>query len=156
MQRLEETNIWVGGREAVSLRHDPAWAVVNTSKSVHSEILGRMNQDNPNYLVFEDDNFLSINWVDGNSNMFEWTGVPVFIKSLDFIDKWDKHRDVLINCDKGQSRSPTVALLYLAKRIHLIPDESFEDAKEVFQTIYPSYAPNGIADYVSNNWDQII
>lgn len=158
MFRLGDTKLWVGGREASSLRDDPDWAVVNATKSVHSEILGWVGKpsgDDPYYLMYESGQLLSFNWVDGGAHTFEWSGVPAFVRALDFIDKWYESKDILINCDQGQSRSPTVALLYLAKRMHLIPDESFAEARKAFQIIYPFYAPNGIADYVSNNWSQI-
>ncbi len=48
--------------------------------------------------------------------MYDWSGPEVFVRALDFIDKWYDGKNILINCDLGQSRSPTIALLYLAKR----------------------------------------
>lgn len=87
--------------------------------------------------------------------MYDWSGPEAFVRALDFIDKWYGSKNILINCDLGQSRSPTVALLYLAKRLQLIPDDSFNSARESFQLLYPQYAPSGIADFITSHWDEI-
>lgn len=158
MIQLENTKIFVGTRDDSRLRSDPAWAVVNTAKTVRVEVKGWSNsppRDHPDYLAFEEGQFLSFNWVDGAARMYEWSGPPAFNRALDFIDKWYPTKNILINCDLGQSRSPTVALLYLSKRLHLIPDDSFANARVAFQALYPGYAPSGIADYVSTHWTEI-
>lgn len=158
MQRLGDTNIYVGTRADIRVRLDPAWAVVNTAKTVHVEVMGWGNappRDHPNYLAFEDGQFLSFNWVDGPARLYEWSGPEAFTRALDFIDAWRETKSILINCDLGQSRSPTVALLYLAKRLGVLPSDSFESARENFIVLYPGYAPNGIAEFVARNWDEI-
>ena len=126
--------IYVGTREDSQLRHDSSWAIVNTAKMVHVEVKGWGNappRDHPHYLAFEEGQFLSFNWVDGASRMYDWSGPAAFIRALDFIDKWYESKNILINCGLGQSRSPTVALLYLAKRLHLITDTSFAAARRI-------------------------
>lgn len=158
MIQLENTKIHVGIRDESRLRMDPAWAVVNTAKTVHVEVKGWSNappRDHPDYLAFEDGQFLSFNWVDGAARMYEWSGPAAFVRALDFIDKWYSTKTILISCDLGRSRSPTVALLYLSKRLHLIPEDSFASAAVAFQAIYPGYAPAGIADYVATHWAEI-
>jgi hypothetical protein len=158
MIQLKGTKIYVGTKDDSRLRTDPAWAVVNTAKTVHVEVKGWSNappRDHPHYLAFEEGQFLSFNWVDGAARMYEWSGPAAFIRALDFIDKWYPTKNILINCDLGQSRSPTIALLYLAKRLHLISDSSFVTARSGFQTLYTGYAPSGIADFVSTHWAEI-
>jgi predicted protein tyrosine phosphatase len=158
MIQLEGTNIFIGNRADSRLRTDPAWAVVNTAKTVHCEIMGWGNvtpRDHPNYLSYENEQLLSFNWVDGNAFLYKMSGPAAFTRALDFIEEWSKTKNVLINCDQGQSRSPTVALLYLAKRLHVIPDGSFAEARAAFERLYPGYAPSGIADFVATNWDEI-
>ena len=83
------------------------------------------------------------------------SGPAAFTRALDFIDRWYPENQILINCDQGQSRSPTVALLYLAKRLKVIPAGSFSEAREAFLPLYRSYAPAGIAGFVAANWDAI-
>lgn len=158
MIQLDNTKIYVGTQADSQLRSDPAWAVVNTAKTVHVAVKGWSNappRDHPDYLAFEDGQFLSFNWVDGPSNMYDWSGPQAFIRALDFIDKWYATKNILINCDLGKSRSPTVALLYLSKRLHLISDDSFAAARQEFQVLYPAYDPKGIADFVAAHWAAI-
>lgn len=158
MIQLQDTKIHVGTRDDSRIRGDPAWAVVNTAKTVHVEAKGWSNappRDHPHYLAFEEGQFLSFNWVDGAARMYEWSGPEAFVRALDFIDKWYRTKEILINCDLGQSRSPSVALLYLAKRLQVIPGDSFANARAAFQGIYPGYMPSGIADYVSAHWREI-
>jgi len=158
MIQLAGTKIYVGTKKDSRLRADPSWAIVNTAKTVHVEVKGWTNappRDHPDYLAFEDGQFLSFNWVDGAARMYDWSGPEAFTRALDFIDKWYESKNILINCDLGQSRSPTVALLYLAKRLHVISDASFASARAEFQALYPGYAPSGIADFVAAHWEEI-
>ena len=159
MIRIGNTKIHVGTREDSLIRSDAAWAVVNTAKTVHIDAKGWSNappRDHAHYLAFEEGQFLSFNWVDGPARMYDWSGSAAFVRALDFIDVWYPSKEILINCDLGQSRSPTIALLYLAKRLHLIPDSSFATARPEFQALYPVYAPSGIADFVSAHWTEIL
>jgi len=158
--RIPDTKLHIGTRLDATLRDNDDWAVVNTAKTVHCEIMGwdsRPPSGHPNYVEFEDGQLLSFNWVDGPAHYFDYEGhgVERFTHALDFIDRWYATKDILINCDQAESRSPTVALLYLAKRLKSLPDTSFADARMAFQEIYPRYAPKGIADFVGTNWDAI-
>jgi len=158
MFQIPDTKLWIGDRASSSVRSDPEWAVVNTAKTVHIAIMGwgqKPPRDHPNYITLEDGQLLSFNWVDGPADMYKWSGAAAFIQALDFIDKWLPTKSVLINCDLGQSRSPTVALLYLAKRAKTINGASFESARQDFVKLYPGYAPSGIADYVASRWGEI-
>jgi len=158
--QIPGTSLYIGTREDAAVRGDDTWAVVNTAKTVHCEIMGwgsRPPSDHPNYVEFQEGQLLSFNWVDGPANYFDYErrGVERFTRALDFIDRWYPTTQVLINCDQGQSRSPTVALLYLAKRLGTISNASFAEARIEFQQIYPTYDPKGIADFVSTRWADI-
>ena len=59
--------------------------------------------------------------------------VSLFIKkemieqALDFIDEmYASGLKVLIHCVAGRSRSPSITLLYLVPRLHILPTDSFE------------------------------
>lgn len=148
----------MGDHDASQLWGNPAWAVVNTAKTVHCQIMGWGNsppRDHPNYLVYENGQLLSFNWVDGPAHLYQLSGAGAFNRALDFIDRWWGTKQILITCDQGQSRSPTVALLYFAKRLHRISDASFASAHAEFQPLFPRYAPSGIADFVSSIWSEI-
>ena len=158
-QELLDSGVWVGNRDACAeALRDPDWAVINTSKHMHANIVGvpaNQLRNHPDYLRLERDGLLSFNWVDGEAKLYDWHKPEAFIRALDFIDTWLPSRKVLISCDRGGSRSPTLGLLYLAKRKHLITDVSFVEARREFVAIYPRYAPAGIASYVTRHWNEI-
>ena len=136
-------------------------AIVHATQTIHYQIMGwdrkynKPPKDHPNYIVWEKENRLSLNWVDGAAYLYKWSGPATFIKVMNFIDKWIPSRKVFIHCDQGFSRSPTLGLLFLAKRRKIIPGDSFISAKIKFQEIYPYYQAMGIADYVNQHWDEI-
>jgi len=42
--------------------------------------------------------------------------MPIFTEFLKFAkDKWDSGKKLLIHCNRGESRAPSLALLFLAK-----------------------------------------
>ncbi len=136
-------------------------AIVHATQTIHYKIMGwdrkinKAQKGHPNYIIWENTNRLSLNWVDGRAFLFDMSGPVTFIKVLDFIDEWITDRRVFIHCNQGMSRSPTLGLLYLAKRQNKISNDSFTSARVEFQKIYPLYQPKGIADYVNQHWDEI-
>jgi len=74
--------------------------------------------------------------------------------ALDFIDEaLSKDLKVLVHCDRGESRSPSIALLYMAARLGELPTDSLEAAEEKFRVIYPHYNPQpGIREHLRQNW----
>lgn len=140
-------------------READGMAVVSATQTAHYSRMGwsrssRPSKDDPDYLYREEGDWLSLNWVDGGAHLYSWSGPELFSKTLDFIDRW-RGKGVLVHCDQGLSRSPTVALLWLAKRAQAISSASFGDAMRDFLLLYPAYSPGGIADYVESNWELI-
>ena len=138
------------------------WSLVSTTQTIHYQLLGwdrKFNKpvrDHPNYIVLELEHHLSLNWVDGGPHLYEWSGPATFNHVLDFIDQeFSEGRNVLVRCDQGHSRSPSIALLYMSKRMKLLPIDSFLSAREAFETVYPDYRPGGIAEYISAAWTEI-
>lgn len=137
------------------------WALVHATQTVHYSLMGwdrkfnKPPRNNPNYIKLELENRFSLNWVDGGAHLYNWTGVETFVEILDFIDRWISKRPILIHCDQGLSRSPTVGLLYLAKREKAISNDTYQEAYNDFIRLFPSYSPSGIGEYVSKNWEFI-
>lgn len=162
MIQLPNTNLYIGSLVDLIEIDEQEWAVIHATQTIHYRIFGwnrttnKPDKNHPNYIYYEKDNKLSLNWVDGAAYLYEWSGVETFIKTLNFIDKWISKKNVLIHCDQGQSRSPTLGLLYLAKRVKIISNDSFTTAKNEFMQSYPHYLPGGIGKYVEQNWDEII
>jgi hypothetical protein len=162
MFQIQKINLFIGSIQDLYQINEQEWAVIHATQSIHYSIFGwnrtsnKPDKNHPNYIFYEKENRLSLNWVDGPANLYDWSGVETFIKVLNFVDKWILDKNVLIHCDQGQSRAPTLALLYLAKRIKTISNDSFQKAKNDFIQIYPYYVPGGIGEYIQNNWNSIV
>ena len=98
----------------------------------------------------ERENDLYLNMVDAdNPNLFNFRQFKLF---LEFAEK-NKHRNLIIHCNQGRSRSPTLGLLLLAKR-GIITNKSFRQASAEFrEKIYPRYCPGiGIKTFMEQTW----
>jgi len=152
MQKVH--NIHIGSKYELSLT-DNSWAFVHACKTSHQERLGytKPPKDEPYYIKFRDGNHLYLNWVDEPSGRY--FQVDTFITALDFIDEQIRAKqDVFIHCDQGQSRSPTLGMVYLAKRTDYLEDD-FGSALNKFRAEYSMFNPSGIIKFVQTNWDSI-
>lgn len=150
-------HLYIGSENECSFSNSKEWALIHACKSpCHQRVLGytgSLPSTHPNYLVYEIENHLFLNMIDPPQPLFK---PQLFIKSLDFIDKHIENQKVLIHCNLGKSRSPSIALLYLAKRLKKITNSSYESACVDFNKIYPYYQPgSGIMQYLSRNWDML-
>ena len=161
MINIAGTNLFIGSADDAAHADDQFWAVVHATQAYHYKIFGwdiksnKPNKNHPHYIVYERNNHLSLNWVDGYAYLYNWSGPETFVRVLNFIDRWLPQRNVLVYSDKGRTRAPTVGLLWLAKRKKMIPDGSFMAAYDEFIKLYPGYLPGGIGEYVSNKWQSI-
>jgi protein-tyrosine phosphatase len=75
--------------------------------------------------------------------------------ALAFIDEMRAQgANILIHCEQGWSRSPSLALLYLAARLGALPTESLAAAETAFRARYPGYAPGyGIWAHLKQHWE---
>lgn len=133
------------------------WAVVHACKEpFHRQLLGYTGRgcpkDDPEYLWAERENRLFMNIVDAPKSFFFDKGMVD--KALDFIhEKLNQDLYVLIHCNEGFSRSPSLALLYLVKHKYIDVD-TLEDAEAEFLKLYPEYNPGaGIRGFVKENWN---
>lgn len=130
-------------------------AVVHACKSpCHQNAVGyrgSLSNQHPNYLVLEQENDLFMNIIDPPTPLFM---PPLFSHFIEFSNKhWSQGKKLLIHCNQGESRAPSLALLFLAKVVLAIPNDSYEDAREEFEKLYPGYNPGkGIQRYFSKNW----
>ena len=137
---------------------DPGTAVVHACKSpCHQRAVGyrgSLPPTHPNYLVLEREFDLYLNIIDPPVPLFKPELFTVF---LGFAERhWNAGQHLLIHCNQGESRAPTLALLFMAKRLGIISDQSFEEAKLSFLPMYPSYQPGkGIRLYMTRNWASI-
>jgi hypothetical protein len=133
------------------------WVVVHACKyPCHQKAVGyhgNLSHTHPNYLVLERGSHLFLNMIDPDTPLFK---PALFDSALSFIDRYLPTRKVLIHCNKGNSRAPSLALLYLTKRARVINSENYATAAKVFRTKFPSYQPGrGIQIYLTEHWTQI-
>ena len=112
-------------------------------------------KDHPEYLMARRDNKLILNLVDAPKA--EFFDKHIIDAALDFIDEQLKlGKKVLTACNKGKSRSPSIALLYLIKH-GIIKGDTLEDCEAEFMKVYPEYMPGtGMRGFVKQNWREYV
>ena len=139
-------------------RGDDEWAIVHACKSpCHQRAVGyqgKLQNTHPNYLVLIDGADLFMNIIDPPAPLF----MPAsFTSFLAFSDKqWLAGRKLLIHCNQGESRAPSLALLFLAKCRSALNNHTYQSARAEFELRYPAYNPGkGIQTYFSRNWNEM-
>jgi hypothetical protein len=135
------------------------WAVVHACKEpFHRMALGYAGKgapkDHPEYLWSERmGNRLALNIVDAPKP--EFFDKSMIDKALEFIDeKLNAGMKVLVHCNEGMSRSPSLCLLYLIKQ-GIIKGDTFSDCEAAFMQIYPEYNPGeGIRGFTKEHWSE--
>lgn len=132
-------------------------AIVHACKEpFHRQLLGYTTKgapkDHPEYLYAERENRLFMNIVDAPKSIFFDKGM--IDKALDFIhEKRNEGLKVLVHCNEGMSRSPSIALLYLVKHKYINVD-TLEDVEAEFLKLYPNYNPGaGMRGFVKENFE---
>lgn len=150
-------DLYVGTEFDCFCEERETWAVVHACKSpCHQKAVGykgSLRSTHPNYLVLEKGRHLFLNMIDPEQPLFL---LPLFNSAVRFIEHHLPVRKVLIHCNQGNSRAPSLALLFLAKRARVISSESYVSAAEDFRALFPGYRPGrGIQMYLSKHWDEI-
>lgn len=107
-----------------------------------------MPSESKEYLWAERSHALYLNMIDARDPRF--FSKEMFYKALDFINtERNDRRDVLIVCNRGESRSPSIAFLYLLEKGCFDGIDDFEEAIEKFKNEYYSQYNPGIGIYVA-------
>lgn len=139
----------------------PWGGIVHAAKfPCHAAVVGydgktKIAPSHPEYLWAERPGHLVMNLIDPPVPLFK---IESFTMALDFLDiaLGTEAQHALIHCNQGLSRAPSIALVYLAKRRGVLPDDSFFSAREIFLTKYPSYQPgHGLVMFLNERWSEI-
>jgi hypothetical protein len=115
---------------------------------------GSLPNTHPNYLVLRRGDHLYLNLVDPPVPLFKADSFRAFRAFA--AEKWNEGLDLVIHCNQGESRAPSLALLFLAKDAGVIPAETFAAAREAFEVRYPGYNPGrGIVTFLTGSWDSL-
>lgn len=137
-----------------------AWtAVIHAAKHpCHLRMVGytgTLPVNHPEYLMAQRGSHLALNMIDPPQPLFR---LECFVRALDFIAEHHRAGRVLVHCNNGASRAPSIALLWLSKRRAVLPDDSYAAARAVFETMIPpnTYAPGrGIETFLTTHWKEV-
>ena len=131
------------------------WAVVHACKypcHVNAvEYSGNLPRDHPQYLSLVSAANLFLNLIDPPVPLFMPESFSTF---LSFANEHSRRgMNILVHCNQGASRAPSLALLFLAKGLGVLPNDSFDLAREHYVGLDPLYAPGkGIESFLRDNW----
>ena len=150
-------NLFVGDEaDARTALNKTGWYIVHACKEpFHRQTLGYTGRaapkKHPEYLIAERDGRLILNLVDAPDPAY----IPkeVMDAAVDAIHQNIYKSKVLVHCNQGMSRSPTIVFLYLAKYTNVFSSNEFSLALGEFKKLYPRYLPaNGVAMFSRQNW----
>lgn len=134
-------------------------AVIHACKTCHQRAIGyreSLPSNHPHYLIYEDGNHLYLNMVDMERELLPVYTHPIMKAAFTFLDNYIEKKKILIHCNQGNSRSPSIGLLYLSRK-SIISNDLYINAKNNFLNIYSIFNPGkGIELYMNNNWNEII
>jgi hypothetical protein len=139
-------------------RGDDEWAVVHACKiPCHQRAVGyqgSLHKTHSNYLALIEGSNLFMNIIDPPVPLFMPASFTCF---LGFSDKhWLAGKKLLIHCNKGESRAPSLALLFLAKCRSALNKDSYQSARLQFEARFPNYNPGkGIQTYFAQKWNEM-
>ena len=153
-------NLFIGSEQDYEgkIKGKEGWWVVHACKEpYHRQALGYRTRgapkDHPEYLVARRGHRLILNLVDASNPAY----IPkeIIDAALEFIDQGIREgKQVLVHCNQGESRSPSIGLLYLAAFTDVIPSASLCEAEEAFLQIYPYYRPGkGMRGFLVQHWE---
>ena len=136
-------SLYVGGdSDYEKVKENPDWRVLRACKDGpggHREIIGyqeRSAPKGPTYLFVERPRKLILNMVDSDSP--DYFPDSMVDKALAFVsDNIRLGHKVLIACNRGESRAPSLGLLWLVLNGLLPPGGAFHR----FKKLYPDYDP---------------
>lgn len=149
-------NVFVGGDEDYEkIKNDKSWVALRCAKygpGGHQQTLEYHTLAAPegeNQYWVERIRLMSLNLLDLDDPDF--VPVEAVQKGLDFIKDHVNDHKVLVACNSGISRGPTMGLMWL-KTIGRMP-YAFARAEMHYSAIYPKYSPGtGIRQFARMHW----
>lgn len=110
------------------------------------------------YIIHVEPQNLYLNMIDHPTNMPAKFVTPMFRRAFDFIyDELNQGSRVLIHCNGGHSRAPSIALACLAQAA-VVPNETYAEARLAPAFLdYNKYTPaGGLRKYLTNEWEALM
>ena len=122
------------------------WVILHCCKDpYHKELVGyrgTLNPSHPNYSYIIKGNRMALNLVDMDfysPNYLEFN-YNMFSQAFLFLDNNSLSKNILIHCNQGESRGPSLTMLYL-KHIGYFKEDNFISSKNKFYQMYPKFNP---------------
>lgn len=155
-------NLWIGSEQdyEACVKGLPDWNVVHACKEpYHRRELGYTSRSapkaHPEYLIARRDHRLILNLVDAPNPAY----IPkeIMDAAIQYIQaSLTDGMKVLVQCNLGESRAPSIGLLYLVKHTDKLPKELLK-AEKAFRLLYPLYKPgDGISGFLIRNWGSYV
>ena len=146
MLQKVSSNLFIGDIESCKRISHSDCIIHATKNPCFTRMMGgKVEKDNPNYLYYETEKDLYLNIIDSDEPLFY---KATFDKALEFIGKHIFENKVILHCNEGRSRSPSIAMLYLFHNLE------YREAQNRMLDIYNDYNPSmGIDEWLGWNWD---
>lgn len=147
------------GNDSDCLDHGPDWVIVHACKHrCHQNAVGysgSLPSNHPHYLALGEESDLYLNMIDPPQPLFP---DELFTRAMDFMARhYNDGKNVLVHCNQGRSRAPSLVLLFLAGVTEQLPLSSYTEARTAFEKLYPAYDPGkGIQIKLKRNWDDLL
>lgn len=160
MEKIGNLNLYVGTKEEYSSAKAQGMKIVcalnraNGYVTHQSEVgwQGRgCNPNNPHYYFKETDDAIFLNMIDGDNP--KYVNDVMINPALNFIkNNLEQGFTVFVYCSLGESRSPSIALMYLLENGLISTENAIEEFRDNY---YSKYAPKyGNLGYIQQRWLQ--
>ena len=132
-----------------------SWAVVHACRHpCFLRAVRRLGASSESLTHLEDGPNLYLDLVDGPARCFSTSHFEAF---LSFAGRhWSRGAGLLIHCNQGASRAPSLAMLFLAKHLEALPTGSYDEASAAFCQLLPGFSPGaGIRSFLREHWERL-
>ena len=153
--------LYIGDDADYEKRKDkPGWSFLRACREGpggHRDVVGYAGRSAPKdkdyFYARPTENHMALNLIDADEP--HYIRDEVIDPALKFIqERLDAGDRVLVACNRGISRSPSIVLLYL-RHIKDLPMGSHHGIAQ-FKKLYPKYSPNtGMLHYVKSNYSRM-
>lgn len=141
-------NIFIGNeQDYYSIQRESNWAILHCCKHpFHCQFVGyrgNLPSSHPDYALKRRGNEMALNLVDMERFSESYLGFNknMFATAFSFLDEYRLQGcKILIHCNQGESRAPTLGLLYIA-RLGAFDYADFDTSVQRLREMYPIYIP---------------
>jgi hypothetical protein len=143
------------GRQPDCFEGAARWAVVHACREpCFLRARRRTRSADESSRSIEEGQNLYLDLTDGPAGQFSTDPFEAFLAFA--FRHWEGGAGLLIHCNLGISRAPSLALLFLAKRLDALPGFSYGAASSAFCNLMPGYSPGeGIRSFLREQWSRL-